>query len=63
MVVGYGLNDSTSGEKGISAYTEALSSIFEKTRQIGAECIFLTPNLMNDRLSPHLKDEKLRELA
>ncbi len=63
VVVGYGLNDCTSGEKGILPYTEALSSIFEKTKQIGAECIFLTPNLMNDTVSPHLKEEKLRELA
>ncbi len=63
VVVGYGLNDCTRGEKGILPYTEALASVFEKTKQLGAECIFLTPNLMNDTVSPHLKDEKLRELA
>ncbi len=63
VVVGYALNDSTSGEKGISAYTDALSAIFGKTKSIGAECIFLTPNLMNDTVSPNLKEEMLRELA
>ncbi len=63
VVVGYGLNDCTKGEKGIAPYTEALASIFEKTKGIGAECIFLTPNLMNDVVSPHLKEEKLRALA
>ncbi len=63
VIVGYGLNDSGRGEDGKQHYKTALDSIFKKISALGAECIFLTPNLMNDHVSPHLKDEKLREYA
>ncbi len=63
VVVGFALNDCMQGESGKEKYREALDSIFKKVKGLGAECICLTPNLMNDRVSPHLADERLKSLA
>ncbi len=63
VVVGYGLNDCGRGETWKENYKAALTSIFKKAAALDAECIFLTPNLMNDHVSPHLKEELLRNLA
>lgn len=62
VVVGFALNDSTRGKDGLNDYLCAVKGIFDKVKGIGAECILLTPNLMNDRVSPHLS-EKLQKLA
>ncbi len=63
VVVAFGLNDSAGGQEGIAGYRSALAGIFEKVQALGAECILLTPNAMNDYISPHLTDPKLREAA
>lgn len=63
VVVSFGLNDSMSGLAGISRYTQALSEIFTRVRQTGAECIYLTENMMNTHTSCHLHDEMLQNLA
>ncbi len=63
VVVGYALNDCGGGEDGLARYTQALTGIFEKIRAIGAEAIFLTPNMMNTYTSIHLTDPFFRELA
>ncbi len=63
VVVGFALNDSTQGEKGKTAYAKALDEIFQKVHALGAECIFLTPNLMSDKVSPHIQDERIKGLA
>ncbi len=63
VVVGFALNDCTEGESGKEKYANALAEIFQKTKAIGAECVFLTPNTMNDRVSPHIQDERIKELA
>lgn len=63
VVVGYGLNDSGAGLDGITRYTDALNGIFQKIDALGAEAIFLTPNMMNTNVSPSLTDEFLRNLA
>ncbi len=63
VVVGFALNDCSGGEEGKASYETALESIFKKTKDIGAECIMLTPNLMNDRVSPHISSQELRDLA
>lgn len=63
VVVGFALNDCCRGEEGRADYENALRGIFEKVRRIDAECIFLTPNMMNDRVSPHIRDERIKELA
>ncbi len=63
VIVGYGLNDCRRGEEWKQKFKSALNSIFKKSKAIGAECIFITPNLMNDHVSPHLTDPKICVLA
>ncbi len=59
VIIGFALNDSGRGPAGIPAYKEALAGLVEKTHALGAECILLTPNAMNDRVSPYLKNETM----
>ncbi len=63
VVVGYALNDCGRGEEGKATYESSLRSIFQKVKALGAECIFLTPNLMNDKISPHIHDERVQNIA
>ncbi len=63
VVVGFALNDCGRGEEGKAVYESSMRSIFQKVKAIGAECICLTPNLMNDRVSPHIHDSRLADLA
>ena len=63
VVVSFGLNDSTKGREKVKEYTDALKGIFTKTKEIGAECICLFPNMMNTKVSPHLSDERMKNLA
>ncbi len=63
VVVAFALNDSGGGPDGIPAYVAALQGLFEKTGALGAECILLTPNVMNDRVSPYLTDPVLADAA
>lgn len=53
-VVCFGLNDSGAGMDGLSRYTLALDGIFKKLKESGSEIIFMTPNMMNTSISPHL---------
>lgn len=55
-VVCYGLNDCGMGEESVVKYTAALRDIFGKVRENGAELIFMTPNMMNTAVSPHMTD-------
>ncbi len=63
VVVGYALNDAGHGPDYLPTYIASLKGIFEKSAALGAECILLTPNLMNDSVSPYLTDEVLRNTA
>ncbi len=63
VVVGFALNDCGRGEEGKEVYEKSLRAILQKVKAIGAECILLTPNMMNDRVSPHIHDERLQDLA
>ncbi len=63
VVIGYALNDAGRGPDGLATYTEAMCALVEKTLALGAECIILTPNSMNDRVSPSLRDEVLINAA
>ncbi len=63
VVIGFALNDSALGNVTLQSYGEALETLFGKVKDLGAECIFLTPNLMNDRVSPHITDARIEELA
>ena len=49
--------------EGLSEYEESLNAIFEKIKKSGAEVIFLTQNYMCTKVSPHLTDESMKELA
>lgn len=62
-VVCFGLNDASRGVEGIDLYRNALKGIFQKLKESGTEIIFMTPNMMNTKLSPHIQNEKIREFA
>ncbi len=55
VVVGFGLNDCSSGEGGINKYANSMRKIFTAIKQSGAEAILLTPNVMADYLSVMVK--------
>lgn len=63
VIVSYGTNDSQSGLTGIDEYAKCLTSIFDGIKKIGAEIIFLTENYMCTKVSPHLKEDALKNLA
>lgn len=63
VVVSYGLNDACGGRENIDAYGERLNEIFSRITKTGAECIFLTENMMNTGVSCHLTDPFFVELA
>ena len=63
VVVAFGLNDACQGKEKVEQYATALKNIFEKVKKIGAECIFIFQNMMNTRVSCHLKEEREIELA
>jgi acyl-CoA thioesterase-1 len=63
VVVCFGLNDVHGGTDRLSDYTNALISIFTKLKQENIETIFLTPNMMNTNVSPHIMDDFIRGVA
>ncbi len=62
-VVCYGLNDCAETEEGIPRYVNALSDIFSAVLKSGSELIFMTPNMMNTEISPHLKTPDFIQIA
>ena len=62
-VVCYGLNDCGRSEGSVERYTGHLRTIFARVLESGSELIFMTPNMMNTRISPHLTDPDFIELA
>lgn len=62
-VVCFGLNDSFGGEEGIEEYYEALKNIFTDLKENGSEVIFMTPNMMNTKISCHIKEPLILKLA
>ena len=63
VIVCFGLNDAAIGKDGIATYKRALSEIFAKVKQAGAELIFMTPNMLNTRISPFLAEGLCKEVA
>ena len=63
VVVSFGLNDACGGKDKVKNYTAALEGIFGKVKEIGAECIFVFQNIMDTKASPHLKEDREKELA
>ncbi len=62
-VVCYGLNDCGRSEESVEKYTANLRGIFERVSESGSELIFMTPNMMNTKISPHLTDPDFLEIA
>ncbi len=55
VVVCFGLNDVTGGMKSIGNYTLYLEKIFAELNKENIECIFMTPNMLNSNISPHIR--------
>ncbi len=62
-VVCFGLNDCGKGVGNMKEYTDALSGIFSELKKAEIETVFMTPNMMNTKISCHLKEAGLREVA
>lgn len=63
VVVSFGLNDACQGKDNLAQYATALKNVFEKIKGVGAECIFIFQNMMNTKVSCHLKEEREKDLA
>ncbi|MBQ7337147.1 MAG: SGNH/GDSL hydrolase family protein [Clostridia bacterium] len=62
-VVCYGLNDCSTAQGSVERYTENLAAIFDAIRATGCELIFMTPNMMNTRVSAALTDPDMIAIA
>ena len=62
-VVCYGLNDCGLTAESVVTYTENLRGIFGKILENGSELIFMTPNMMNTKVSPHITDPDFIRIA
>ncbi len=62
-VVCFGLNDSGGGLEKLPKYEEALRNIFSELQKRDIEIIFMTPNMMNTRVSEYLQDTDMRVIA
>lgn len=56
VVVGYALNDSTRGRGYADEYEKEIEELVSRVKNIGAECVLLTPNAMCTGTSPHLTE-------
>lgn len=63
VVVCFGLNDTGRGMEYIEEYKDALRRIFERLKEEKTEIIFMTPNMMNTGISPHISDPTIRQIA
>lgn len=63
VVVCYGLNDCRRDEGSVSTYQNALRDIFTAVQAAGSELIFMTPNMMNTDISPHVTEPKFIAVA
>ena len=62
-VVCFGLNDCSVNEGSVEKYVGNLRKIFEELKASDIEIIFMTPNMMNTSVSPHITDEGFKVLA
>lgn len=63
LVVSFGLNDVSAGKDGVNAYADNMRAIFKKAKAHGCDVIYLTQNYMNTKVSCHLQNDFLKELA
>lgn len=59
-IVCFGLND-CSGD--YDTYVKSLEKIFMELNENSVEVIFMTPNMMNTKISCHIKEESIKEIA
>ena len=62
-VVCYGLNDCGYDPDRPEKYRKAINGIFDKLERAGIEILFMTPNMMNTAVSPHITDPFIKEIA
>ena len=63
VVVCYGLNDCRRDGGSVETYQNALRGIFTAVQAAGCELIFMTPNMMNTAISPHVTEPKFIRIA
>lgn len=63
LIVCFGLNDAAEGLTGINMYTNALEEIFDRSKKANIEVIFMTPNMLNTKISPFLPDGLCKEVG
>lgn len=54
----FGLNDVNKGYPELDGYGARLDEIFKKVKATGAECIFMTPNMINTNNSHRIKNSE-----
>ena len=62
-VVCYGLNDCSRNEEKREKYLNNLRKIFTLVLESGSELIFMTPNMMNTKVSCHITDPDFIKIA
>ena len=62
-VVCFGLNDSGKGADKIREYTDALSDIFDRVRENGSGLIFMTPNMIGERVNERIVSPQIKRIA
>ena len=63
VIVGFALNDSTKGLEKLDEYSSSMTKIVRKIKDFGAECILLTPNMMNTKISSYVQNDTLMSIA
>ena len=64
VVISFGLNDAAcGGAEGKTVYTKALANMFASLKGKNIDTLFLTENVMNTHVSPHLCDKMFIDLA
>lgn len=56
-VVAFGLNDCHEGENALEIYLDSLKAIFTKLQERDIEVIFMTPNMMNTRITDNVPEQ------
>jgi acyl-CoA thioesterase-1 len=64
VVINFALNDCMdSAADALDRYVASMKALFQKTAEIGAECILLTPNMLCKYVDSSLTEEVLRGIA
>ena len=56
-VVAFGLNDCHEGENALEVYLDSLRAIFTKLQERDIEVIFMTPNMMNTKITDNVPEQ------